>query len=407
MLSIIIPVYNVDLYLTRCLDSVLAQTFQDFEIICIDDASTDDSYRILREYAEKDSRIRILRNEQNKGLSYTRNTGLEHAQGEYVYFLDSDDAITPDCIAKISGVAEDTDADIVVFGAIEKEGEKQISVYTFPNEVCNRIWDGKKLFTVLHKTIGFVPPVQFKLWRRDFLAKAGLRFYEGIYHEDELFYFEALMNARKVTCIPDLLYFYYRREGSIMRRKIEFRHIASLIVIINEMQRLLNRNEFDSDVNDAILKQIATFSMEAEQRMALFGFKKLPTDSELFDSSMKAFYDILRYMAQNQYRYFLYKEDWERFKSFEHVLVYGAGQTAREILLALLEHNVSNIEIVVSVKKENEHSLLGFPVREINSLVYPKEKCIVVIAVGNRFKEEVESNAKKLGYRNVFLFENS
>lgn len=96
---------------------MLAQTFQDFEIICVDDASTDNSHEILLEYAAMDSRFQILRNGHNGGLSYTRNVGLEKARGKYVYFLDADDAIVPDCLKKVYDAAETTDAYIVDFGA--------------------------------------------------------------------------------------------------------------------------------------------------------------------------------------------------------------------------------------------------------------------------------------------------
>lgn len=188
-ISIIVPVYNVGAYLARCLDSVLAQTFQDFEIICVDDASTDNSYKILLEYAANDSRFLIFQNGHNGGLSYTRNVGLEKARGKYVYFLDSDDAIVPDCLKKIYDTAEAKDADIVAFGAIEKEEGKKDKLYSFLEEMCNKVWDGRNLFVELHGTINYIGPVPFNLWRKSFLAQFKLKFYEGIYHEDNLFSF--------------------------------------------------------------------------------------------------------------------------------------------------------------------------------------------------------------------------
>ena len=100
-ISVIIPVYNVEKYLSRCLDSVCSQTFNDIEIICINDCSPDNSAEILQEYAEKDKRIRIINKEKNGGLSAARNSGFAVATGEYIYFLDSDDWIELDFLEKM------------------------------------------------------------------------------------------------------------------------------------------------------------------------------------------------------------------------------------------------------------------------------------------------------------------
>ena len=91
LISVIIPVYNVEKYLSQCLDSVINQTYKNLEIICVDDSSTDNSLEILKEYAQKDTRIKIIKNEKNLGLGLTRNEGVKVAKGEYIHFLDSDD----------------------------------------------------------------------------------------------------------------------------------------------------------------------------------------------------------------------------------------------------------------------------------------------------------------------------
>ena len=107
--SVIMPVYNVEAYLAECLDSVLHQTFQDIEIICIDDASTDHSMDILREFAHKDARITLLQNDSNQRQAYARNKGMDRACGEYVLFVDSDDYIEKDLVAKGLAVADGVD----------------------------------------------------------------------------------------------------------------------------------------------------------------------------------------------------------------------------------------------------------------------------------------------------------
>ena len=113
--SVIIPVYNTEKYLKKCLDSIVAQTLQDIEILCIDDGSTDSSLEILWEYARKDARFKIYQNLENKGLSYTRNVGMDHACGEYIQFVDSDDWIEPDTMERLYTTANDNQLDLLKY----------------------------------------------------------------------------------------------------------------------------------------------------------------------------------------------------------------------------------------------------------------------------------------------------
>ena len=120
-ISVILPIYNVEKYLRRCLDSVLNQTFTDFEAICVNDGSPDKSLHILEEYAAKDSRIKIV-TQENQGLSMARNNGLKVAKGDYIYFLDSDDAIHPKLLEIAYTFASKNNADMVCFGFEKSDG---------------------------------------------------------------------------------------------------------------------------------------------------------------------------------------------------------------------------------------------------------------------------------------------
>ena len=117
LISVIIPVYNVENYLRECIESVLNQTFRDFEVILVDDGSTDSSGDICDEYVEKDERVTVI-HQKNGGLSVARNTGLSEANGKYVYFLDSDDYISENALATLLNIAENDSSDIVFFDAV-------------------------------------------------------------------------------------------------------------------------------------------------------------------------------------------------------------------------------------------------------------------------------------------------
>ena len=117
LISVIIPVYNVEEYLRECIDSVLNQTFSDFEVILVNDGSTDSSGEICDEYVEKDERVTVI-HQKNGGLSVARNIGLSEANGKYVYFLDSDDYISENALATLLNIAENDSSDIVFFDAV-------------------------------------------------------------------------------------------------------------------------------------------------------------------------------------------------------------------------------------------------------------------------------------------------
>ena len=118
MISVIIPVYNVEKYLFVCLNSVLRQTFQDFEIICVDDASTDSSLEILEYFVQKDSRVKLLKNDLNKGSGYSRNKALDIAEGKYIFFLDGDDWIEKETFEFLFNQCEKDDSDVIIFKSI-------------------------------------------------------------------------------------------------------------------------------------------------------------------------------------------------------------------------------------------------------------------------------------------------
>lgn len=197
--SIIIPVYNVASYLRDCLDSVLAQACADWEAVCVNDGSTDQSLSILKEYTAKDKRIRII-DQPNGGLSAARNVGLKAAKGEYVFFLDGDDWIVPDALEKLN--QQIAGQDMIVYSG------RQHATYASGMEYYNAN-------ALLPHKIPFVCAV-LRIYKRTFLQAYNLWFTKGIYHEDNLFTPIACYYAGKVTVIPDELYVYRIRENSIM-----------------------------------------------------------------------------------------------------------------------------------------------------------------------------------------------
>ncbi len=221
--SIIMPIYNVERYLECAIQSALNQTFEDFELICVNDGSPDKCAEILNRFAAKDERVKII-TQANQGLSMARNNGLKRAMGRYVYFFDSDDVIHPQLLEICHGLAERHGADLVSF-AYRHSAEWDFSHF--------KKYDIEKLHTKITKN-----PLQFfsrgsgwkifanawtKFYRRDLLQ--GAEFLPGIYFEDYPHTATVLLKKPKTVLLKEPLYRYTYNEDSIMKSKFKIRHI--------------------------------------------------------------------------------------------------------------------------------------------------------------------------------------
>lgn len=221
MISVIIPVYNVEDYIHICINSVLKQTYQDFEIICIDDASTDSSLEILEFFAYKDSRIKILKNDFRRGAGFSRNRGLDLAQGKYISFLDGDDWFSPNAFEILIEKAEKDKLDLLMFKNIvfyeepHQFGMEEYYDMEFMNKYENTVFnhfdlDKTKLFKMSNAPWN-------KLYRKLFLDENNIRFpNEDLIHEDNPFFYKVITSARRISIIDEYLHNRRRRPNSVM-----------------------------------------------------------------------------------------------------------------------------------------------------------------------------------------------
>lgn len=215
-ISLIIPVYNVARWLPLCLESVAAQTFTDYEVILVNDGSTDESGYLCDQWAEKDSRIRVL-HQANKGLSGARNTGIGAARGEYIAFLDSDDEVDPAWLEQLYRACTTTGAEMAIC-AIEDVTEDGCSFapqrLTQPMEAG--VFEGKKLLPYFYAPQCIYYTVAWnKLYRADLWKQ--LEYPLGKIHEDDAVAHRLFWDCPAVACLAEPLYRYRMREGSICR----------------------------------------------------------------------------------------------------------------------------------------------------------------------------------------------
>lgn len=244
LVSIIIPIYNVAPYVRECLQSVMRQTYRDMEVLLVDDCGTDDSITIVRsmlggaEDAVVDSvHFRILHHKHNRGLSAARNTGIEAATGEWLFFLDSDDWIAEDCIATLVKAATQEEGIEMAVGQLETFDENgNLNVKLLNGEDCPRqnLPDGVYSGDILRRYLSgsFYEMAWNKLVSRSFLRQHDLYFKEGLIHEDTLWSFCCACKLSKIVVVGRTLYHYRIQTGSIMAKSMGERRVKALNTIL-------------------------------------------------------------------------------------------------------------------------------------------------------------------------------
>lgn len=212
-ISVIVPVYNIASLIGRALESVLDQSFKNVEILLVDDASIDDSPKICKKYAKKDSRIKFSQNKKNKGGGKSRNAAIHRAKGKYLLFLDGDDFLEPDALDKIILKAKATESDLIVFGFNQIWEDNQYAIATYTPHP-KKIKPGHEFESYLLNINGFGPFPWIYLYRRDLILKNKIKFSSGVCCNDIPFTSKAVYFSKKINYIEEPLYNYYRRKGS-------------------------------------------------------------------------------------------------------------------------------------------------------------------------------------------------
>lgn len=226
LISIIVPVYNVENYIRECIDSILAQTISSFELILVDDGSKDESGKICDEYADTDDRIRVIHKE-NGGLSSARNRGLDEAKGDYICFVDSDDAVSADYLEKLYAAIKKGNADIVVCDIdAPKLSTADMSVNS---PLSMPVLEAKRwLYDQTSREYVLMVVAWNKIYAKELLN--GIRYPEGRLHEDEFMIGRVLSRAKTVSFVPDKLYVYRDNASGITSdaNRFNLRHFDAI-----------------------------------------------------------------------------------------------------------------------------------------------------------------------------------
>ena len=277
-ITVIVPVYKVESYIDRCVESILSQSFQDFDLVLVDDGSPDSCPQICDSYAEKDSRITVI-HKQNGGLSDARNAGIDwamaHSDSRWLAFVDSDDYIHPDYLKTLYETAEKEKADLVICDFIRvNEQDENVEKKHSPLDLVTE--DKSRLFRILYSNWRVIPAWN-KLYHKHIFD--DLRFAFGKIHEDDFAIHHVLWNCRKAAIIPAGLYYYLQRENSIMKTETPKSRLDSL-------EALVERYEFSLAHGLLNPKKLSTDYLHRYEAMK----KKLTAEEkERFNSLMKRF----------------------------------------------------------------------------------------------------------------------
>lgn len=212
IISVCIPLYNVEAYIEACIKSVLDQSFQDFEIIIVNDASLDRSLDKIKPYIDTDSRIKVYNNSQNMGLMWTRREGYKRAKGDYIVFLDSDDTLPPNALLNLYNAMKSSHSDIVC-GQIAYITSNGISLNKYPN----RLSYGNDALGAIKSTLKWQITHNLcgKIYKRELLQNYKYKTYKNVVNaEDAILFYQILSNVNLITTTPEIVYNYYMYDSS-------------------------------------------------------------------------------------------------------------------------------------------------------------------------------------------------
>ena len=245
LLSIIVPVYDVENYLQKCIDSILAQTLTDFELILVDDGSPDGCPALCDAAAAKDARIRVL-HQKNGGLSVARNAGLDVARGEWIGFVDSDDYIAPEMYEALYQAVQSTGADLALCDYAEVD-EAGVPCQSMHVRLEKKDFTGRELLK--NATDSTIQLAWNKLYRRAIFAQ--LRYPVGKVNEDLFVIPEICLQIQKAVVVPDTLYYYVQRGGSILNGSKTLRHFDAAEAAQRYWDCLVENAAYDALANAA------------------------------------------------------------------------------------------------------------------------------------------------------------
>lgn len=403
-ISVIVTVYNLEAYVRNCLDSILEQTGVEFEVICVDDASTDASLHILEEYVQRDSRVKIVCNTHNMGLTSARNRGYRCAEGEYLYNIDGDDMLQQGALLRMYDCAKEHNVDLLGFSAKSfSEGDEFSGFYEEDEYVRKHdytgVYNGGELFALLMKNGDRVTSNRvLYLYRREYFLNNHLYDEEGLRYADDSM-FSYYITAQRAMCIPDQLYLRRYRQGSMVTSPMKKRYLESMVVLFCAEMSRWRKLEFGADVNrqieayfDLRLKEINEFYVRFWQDKSEETYlREHPADDYFYKRFIRQEPLLASTISENCL---------DRIRQADRVVLYGAGAIATEVAKALEYHSVIDYLVAVTKPEDDQQTFRGRQIKNIKA--YAKtDKTLILVAMSEKYREEIMEVLDANGFQDV------
>lgn len=439
MVSIVVPVYNVEKYLEKCMQSLCEQTLDNIEIVCVNDGSTDSSREIIESYCQKDDRIKII-NKTNTGYGNSMNIGINQAKGKYIAIVESDDFIETDMMERLYEIAEIYTLDIVkstcYFYTALDAAENNRYVNIFDDLTLNDVFcplDRRELFLKQQA-------IWSALYRREFLVESNIHFNEtsGASYQDVSFAFQAYACAKRVMLLPDAFY-HYRIDNINSSVKAP----DKVFCVCDELEKI---NAFIAEHGEDV-EQLQVIASRLGYRIMLESYGQL---AEAFQYAL--FLKMTEYLKKYRQLGFIRGELWDKeavdnldrilsdphgyflatAKSFQddrllmtdlcanskiyakevlkqilsgkHVVIYGAGKIGKEFLgyLQRIGYEKEKISFAVTSIRQNEPFISGIPVYPLEFYQDKKDEVTVVIAMREQIQFKIAGLLQNQGFQKVF-----
>lgn len=406
-ISILIPAYNVEKYIGECIESVLRQDLHDFEIICVDDASTDNTLSILEQYANLDSRIKIYSHEVNKGQSSARNLAFTHAVGEYIYMLDADDKICDGALSALYEICKKDMLDVVGFETFQFMDDERLTdklpakmIQYKDTEVLN----GSEALIYCMENEVFSLSVPTFMMRREYLKEYKVRFVEGILHEDVGYIFELITRAKRIRFLHNIYFKRRVRANSTMTKGFTDKNIEGYIKSFLksfEIERDLAA-QYKKDENIRFYKAFRKWQRDIYGRICQL---YLSSEKDIYgkpggniDECVRQIFNVIKLnnigIAQTED---ILEGTIDNFAHVSEVYVCGTGQYTRRTINEMAALDI--VVIGVLVKEKSKKSFMGFPIYEISSV--EDKNTTVVLSVSRYYADEYMAELKYNGLHNI------
>ncbi|MCI8449484.1 MAG: glycosyltransferase [Eubacterium sp.] len=403
--SVIIPVYNSEKYLEKCLDSIVSQTIQGLEVLCINDGSNDLSLQILEDYSSRYKNIKVVSYEENKGQAYARNRGLDEACGKYIYFADSDDQLLDTkALEMLYACAQKEHLDAVLFDAEIIYETDLMRQFCSPDDLKMKhnyesVYNGEDFVTEVIENEEFKPAVWLQFWKAEYLRTNHIMFRaDASPHEDLLFSFQALLLSSRIRHIKKSCYRYLLRQAS-SSRGVNLKRYQAYTLCYFYLYEFCAAHDFSKRTLNILfvyMKPIKKYLKEKSIELLKMGcdvqelvFEK-PVYSALLQNILTEDYMLLGRV--------FHLTEYEKLSDSAKIIVYGAGMAGRDIMKLLHAYGISDYLLAVTQIDHGTQYHLKQQVCPIKELACYSQQSVVLLAATKKYQAGMLENLQQLGF---------